>query len=274
MRDCCRDKHGQRIFLPRILHHDRNDELPFTFVRPQFLVRLPFSVTINKGQGQENERVGIYLPQPVFALHSLLHGKESHQRESFYWTKSRGNNRQNWIRSYYNSVSIYMYTVYVHVYCQQALNFCMESFGFCFFFYSLTFIIYIIYIYMYVYFYPWHNYYDHMTLIYHYKILLLLHYNMRVVCVCVCFLGYVLCTFRYIPSKFTINTAWRSALYTGYFWGLGPEGQVRLGVKVMERTGVLGQKFLRSGEGQIKKVATPNDWTVLGSLLEQVSFVF
>ena len=58
---------GQRVFLPRIPHHDRSDELPFTFVRRQFPVKLAFSVTINKGQGQENERVGIYLPQPVFA---------------------------------------------------------------------------------------------------------------------------------------------------------------------------------------------------------------
>lgn len=58
---------GERIFLPRIPHYDRGDEFPFTFVRRQFPVRLAFSVTINKGQGQENDRVGIYLPQPVFA---------------------------------------------------------------------------------------------------------------------------------------------------------------------------------------------------------------
>ena len=58
---------GERIFLPRIPHYDRNEELPFTFIRRQFPIRLAFSVTINKGQGQENDRVGIYLPQPVFA---------------------------------------------------------------------------------------------------------------------------------------------------------------------------------------------------------------
>ena len=58
---------GETIFLPRIPHYDRGDELPFTFIRRQFPIRLAFSVTINKGQGQENERVGIYLPQPVFA---------------------------------------------------------------------------------------------------------------------------------------------------------------------------------------------------------------
>ena len=58
---------GETIFLPRIPHYDRGDELPFTFIRRQFPIRLAFSVTINKGQGQENEQVGIYLPQPVFA---------------------------------------------------------------------------------------------------------------------------------------------------------------------------------------------------------------
>ena len=59
-------KRSETIFLPRIPHYDRG-ELPFTFIRRQFPIRLAFSVTINKGQGQENEQVGIYLPQPVFA---------------------------------------------------------------------------------------------------------------------------------------------------------------------------------------------------------------
>ena len=58
---------GENIFLPRIPHYDRSGEFPFTFIRRQFPIRLAFAVTINKGQGQENERVGIYLPQPVFA---------------------------------------------------------------------------------------------------------------------------------------------------------------------------------------------------------------
>ena len=32
-----------------------------------FFCRVCFCVTINKGQGQENERVGVYLPKSVFA---------------------------------------------------------------------------------------------------------------------------------------------------------------------------------------------------------------
>ena len=58
---------GNRVFLPRIPMYDRSNEFPFTLVRRQFPVRLAFGVTINKGQGQENQRVGIYLPEPVFA---------------------------------------------------------------------------------------------------------------------------------------------------------------------------------------------------------------
>ena len=30
-------------------------------------MRLAFAVTINKGQGKENQRVGLYLPEPAFA---------------------------------------------------------------------------------------------------------------------------------------------------------------------------------------------------------------
>jgi hypothetical protein len=40
--------------------------LPFTIRRCQFLVRVAFAMTINKSQGQSLERVGVYLPNPVF----------------------------------------------------------------------------------------------------------------------------------------------------------------------------------------------------------------
>ena len=65
---------GKRVFLPRIPMHDRSDEFPFTIVRRQFPVRLAFCLTINKGQGQSNERVGLYLPSPVFAHGQLYTG--------------------------------------------------------------------------------------------------------------------------------------------------------------------------------------------------------
>ena len=45
-------------------------------------LRLAFGVTINKGQGQENERVGIDLPSPVFAHGQLYTGISRGKRAS------------------------------------------------------------------------------------------------------------------------------------------------------------------------------------------------
>ena len=47
-----------------------------------YLLRLAFGVTINKGQGQENERVGLYLPSPVFAHGQLYTGMSRGKRAS------------------------------------------------------------------------------------------------------------------------------------------------------------------------------------------------
>jgi hypothetical protein len=73
---------GLRVFLPRIPHYDKSGDYPFTIVRRQFPVRLAFSVTINKGQGQENERVGLDLPAPVFAHGQLYTGMSRGKRRS------------------------------------------------------------------------------------------------------------------------------------------------------------------------------------------------
>ena len=47
-----------------------------------YLLRLAFGVTINKGQGQENERVGLDLPAPVFAHGQLYTGMSRGKRSS------------------------------------------------------------------------------------------------------------------------------------------------------------------------------------------------
>ena len=44
-----------------------DNSLPFEFTRKQFPVRLAYAMTINKAQGQTLNRVGIYLPDNVFA---------------------------------------------------------------------------------------------------------------------------------------------------------------------------------------------------------------
>ena len=44
-----------------------DSDLPFQLKRVQFPVLPAFAITINKSQGQTFDRVGIYLPDPVFS---------------------------------------------------------------------------------------------------------------------------------------------------------------------------------------------------------------
>ncbi|XP_075096269.1 uncharacterized protein LOC142174382 [Nicotiana tabacum] len=59
---------SKHVFIPRIqLSPPENEGYPFKFIRKQFPVRLCFSMTINKAQGQTIPNVGLYLPQHVFS---------------------------------------------------------------------------------------------------------------------------------------------------------------------------------------------------------------
>ncbi|KAI2500063.1 helicase [Fragilaria crotonensis] len=55
------------VDIPRIALLSPQDELPFVFKRRQFPVQPAYAMTINKSQGQTLRRVGIFLPQGVFA---------------------------------------------------------------------------------------------------------------------------------------------------------------------------------------------------------------
>ncbi|XP_008189471.1 ATP-dependent DNA helicase PIF1-like, partial [Acyrthosiphon pisum] len=70
------------IVIPRIpLSSSGDDDLPFTMRRVQFPVRLSFAMTINKSQGQTFDRVGLFLPSPVFT-HGQLYVAFSRVRDS------------------------------------------------------------------------------------------------------------------------------------------------------------------------------------------------
>ena len=58
---------GERVFIPRIFNTPSEDQLAFKFIRRQFPIRLCFSMTINKSQGQSVRYVGLDLRAPVFS---------------------------------------------------------------------------------------------------------------------------------------------------------------------------------------------------------------
>jgi ATP-dependent DNA helicase PIF1 len=58
---------GNVAFIPRIKLISDNIDLPFTFARKQFPLRLAYAMTINKSQGQTLSHVGLHLVDDVFS---------------------------------------------------------------------------------------------------------------------------------------------------------------------------------------------------------------
>ena len=58
---------GQQVLIPKLKLAPSDANLPFTLQRTQFPIRLCYSMTINKSQGQTFEHVGLFLPEAVFS---------------------------------------------------------------------------------------------------------------------------------------------------------------------------------------------------------------
>ena len=58
---------GNFVLIPRIQLTPSDINLPFVLQRTQFPIRVSYCITINKSQGQSFDKVGIYLPKPVFS---------------------------------------------------------------------------------------------------------------------------------------------------------------------------------------------------------------
>ena len=60
------DHVGEKVFIPRISLTPSNVDIPFTFKRRQFPLRLAFCMSINKSQGQSVKYVGLDFRTEVF----------------------------------------------------------------------------------------------------------------------------------------------------------------------------------------------------------------
>ncbi|ODM86919.1 ATP-dependent DNA helicase pif1 [Orchesella cincta] len=61
------DQKGSRVFIPRMCLDADDSDLPFQLRRKQFPLRLAYSMTITKSQGQTFDKIGVYLHKPVFS---------------------------------------------------------------------------------------------------------------------------------------------------------------------------------------------------------------
>ncbi|XP_071713210.1 uncharacterized protein [Rutidosis leptorrhynchoides] len=57
---------GEKVYIPKICLIHKEGTLPFILRRKQLPLKISYAMTLNKSQGQSFNKIGIYLPKPVF----------------------------------------------------------------------------------------------------------------------------------------------------------------------------------------------------------------
>ena len=117
---------GETIVIPRVKFAPTDHTLPIEMIRTQFPVKLAFSITSNKSQGQTLKHVGIYLEQDFFShgqvrnfllLHMVPSNCSPRQNCSYCWyLPFRFLAQGSWFHKWQKALD-FLLVLHVHLFC-------------------------------------------------------------------------------------------------------------------------------------------------------------